>query len=123
MTTGVPLTLENLEHFDSFSLQLLLLTRRWNLHPPLTVIEPLHYRIKTVDYGHIELGKMLTNWRLYLNGDEPWDWGIKSYCFNGASGLRQALTAGIEWSGEGEAPGRWYRAIHNGIRREEYLHG
>ncbi len=86
----------------------------------IQVVQPGWYRLRTTDRGHIDLHRMLTNWRLQLNGDDA---PIRGYCYNGPSGLMEALAAGQTWSGEGDPGGRWYRAVHGDVRRKEYLKG
>jgi hypothetical protein len=95
------------------------LARQWRLTPAPRVLHPGCYLIKETDHGWVMLVRLIFNWRLVL-GDE-WDlW--QGYCFTGPDSTRNALAAAIEWSGEGEAPGSWYKAVHTGETRREHAY-
>lgn len=88
------------------------------MKPMPSYMDTLWFRIKETDRGQVDLMRMAFQWRLVLGED---GWPIKGWCFLGPQSLHNALTAAVDYTGEGEAPGPWYKAVHTQETRPEYM--
>lgn len=106
------------EPFDFTTYQLWTEANRMGMNPMPSRVESRWYRIKETDWGQVDLFRMAFNWRVVLGED---GFPVKGWCFLGPQSLRNALTAAVEYTGEGEAPGLWYKAVHTQQVRPEYM--
>jgi hypothetical protein len=90
----------------------------------LTVVYPLHLRVKTVDSHHIDLVRMLYNWRLCttpLDCPSTYDRG---WCYLGPDSFKIALEEAQLWPDDDPSnymPARWYKDVKTQATQPQYF--
>jgi hypothetical protein len=82
------------------------------------------FRIKTTEWGHLDVLKMLFgNWRLVLTSLECEQVWLRGWCYTeadsgGQPALLAATLAAMAWDGSPESePAGWYKEVGTGRRR------
>lgn len=92
----------------------------------LTVVGPLHLRVKEAGDHYIDLYRMLYNWRLVCASVNDPGFFDRGWCYMGADSFKVALEEARKWPSDESwryIPERWYKDVQTGEIQPQFFRG